>query len=66
MKVGITDSPQCRAYMEADETPTHVLLRYRGVAKQRAAYLGSPASLPEALGDQGGLLNFWSDLGWLE
>ncbi|CAH2243554.1 jg1601 [Pararge aegeria aegeria] len=63
---GITDSPLCRACMEADETPTHVLLRCRGVAEQRAAYLGSPASLPEALGYLGGLLNFWSELGWLE
>ncbi|CAH2229394.1 jg14854 [Pararge aegeria aegeria] len=33
---------------------------------QRAAYLGSPASLPEALDDLGGLLSFWSELGWLE
>ncbi|CAH2233450.1 jg937 [Pararge aegeria aegeria] len=63
---GITDSPLCRACMEADETSTHVLLRCRGVAEQRAAYLGSPASLPEALGDLGGLLSFWSELGWLE
>ncbi|CAH2234154.1 jg9036 [Pararge aegeria aegeria] len=64
--LGITDSPLCRACMEADEPPTHVLLRCRGVAEQHAAYLGSPASLPEALGDLGGLLNFWSELGWLE
>ncbi|CAH2237224.1 jg11195 [Pararge aegeria aegeria] len=63
---GITDSPLCRACMEADVTLTHVLLRCRGVAEQRAAYLGSPASLPEALGDLGGLLSFWSERGWLE
>ncbi|CAH2245066.1 jg15904 [Pararge aegeria aegeria] len=62
----ITDSPLCRACMEADETPTHVLLQCRGVAEHRAAYLGSPALLPEALGDLGGLLSFWSELGWLE
>ncbi|CAH2267066.1 jg8330 [Pararge aegeria aegeria] len=62
----ITDSPLCRACMEADETPVHVLLKCRGVEEQRAAYLGSPASLPEALGDLGGLLSFWSELGWLE
>ncbi|CAH2239744.1 jg12163 [Pararge aegeria aegeria] len=62
----ITDSPLCRACMEADETPTHVLPQYRGVAEQCATYLGSPASLPEALGDLGGLLSFWSELGWLE
>ncbi|CAH2264882.1 jg5708 [Pararge aegeria aegeria] len=55
-----------RACMEADETPTHVLFQYRKVAEQRAACLGSPASLPEALGDLGGLLSFWSELGWLE
>ncbi|CAH2244745.1 jg24427 [Pararge aegeria aegeria] len=53
----ITDSPLCRACMEADETPTHVLLRCRGVAEQRAAYLGSPTSLPEELGDPAA----WSD-----
>ncbi|CAH2238155.1 jg22083 [Pararge aegeria aegeria] len=63
---GITDSPLCRASMEADETLTHVLLRFRGVAEQRAAYLGSPAKLPEALGNLGGLLSFWSELGCLE
>ncbi|CAH2241836.1 jg16227 [Pararge aegeria aegeria] len=58
---------QCRACMEADETPNHVLLQCRGVAEQRAAYLGSPLpSLPEAHGDLGGLLSFWSELGWLE
>ncbi|CAH2232377.1 jg15315 [Pararge aegeria aegeria] len=59
--LGITNSPLCRACMEADETPTRVLLRCRGIAQQRATYLGSPASLPEALGDLGGLLSFWSD-----
>ncbi|CAH2269404.1 jg16430 [Pararge aegeria aegeria] len=46
--------------METDETPTHVLLQCRGVAEQRAGYFASPASLPEALGDLGGLLSFWS------
>ncbi|CAH2256629.1 jg19610 [Pararge aegeria aegeria] len=55
-----------RACMKADETPTHVLLRCRGVAEQRAAYRSSLASLPEAIGDLGGLLSFWSELGWLE
>ncbi|CAH2268918.1 jg2787 [Pararge aegeria aegeria] len=62
---GITDSPLCKACMEADETPIHVMLRCRGIAEQRA-YFGSPASLPEALGDLSGLLSFWSELGWLE
>ncbi|CAH2215519.1 jg4384, partial [Pararge aegeria aegeria] len=47
----ITDSPLCRAYMEADET--------RSIP-------WPPASLPEGLGDLGGLLSFWSELGWLE
>ncbi|CAH2211220.1 jg23166, partial [Pararge aegeria aegeria] len=42
------------------------MLRCRGVAEQRAIYLGSLASLPEALGDLDGLLSFWSELGWLE
>ncbi|CAH2239717.1 jg6786 [Pararge aegeria aegeria] len=46
----ITDSPLCRA-----------TLRCRGVVEQRAA-----SSLPEALGDLGGLISFWSELGWLE
>ncbi|CAH2209205.1 jg15218 [Pararge aegeria aegeria] len=55
-----------KACMEADETPTHVLLQCRGVAEQHAAYLGSPASVPEGLGDLGGLQSFWSELGWLE
>ncbi|CAH2238096.1 jg18479 [Pararge aegeria aegeria] len=56
LKRSITVRPLCRACMEADETPTHVLLRCRGVAEQRAAYLGSPASLPEALCNLGGWL----------
>ncbi|CAH2269070.1 jg27018 [Pararge aegeria aegeria] len=50
-----------------DKTPIYVFLPCHGVAEQqRAAYLGSPTSLPEAIGDLGGLLSFWSDLGWLE
>ncbi|CAH2264864.1 jg5701 [Pararge aegeria aegeria] len=64
--LGITDSLLCSACMEVDETSTHALLRCRGVAEQRAAYLGSPASLPEALGDLSGLLCLWSELGWLK
>ncbi|CAH2242714.1 jg11443 [Pararge aegeria aegeria] len=46
------------AMMFSDGCNWHVMLRCRGVAEQRAAYLGSPASLPETLGD----LGFWSDL----
>ncbi|CAH2268332.1 jg5506 [Pararge aegeria aegeria] len=34
--------------------------------EQRAAHFGSSATLHEALGDLGGLLSFWSELGWLE
>ncbi|CAH2216750.1 jg17702, partial [Pararge aegeria aegeria] len=43
-----------------------VILPCNGVAEQRTAYLGSPASQPQALGHLGGLLSFWSELGWLE
>ncbi|CAH2242955.1 jg27869 [Pararge aegeria aegeria] len=49
--------------MKTNETPKHVMLRCKGVAEQGAAYLGSPALLPEALGDLGGLLSFWCELG---
>ncbi|CAH2229235.1 jg6742 [Pararge aegeria aegeria] len=62
----ITDSPLCRACMETEETPRHVILQCNGVAEQRAAHLGSSALLYEALGDLGGLLSFWNELGWLE
>ncbi|CAH2261345.1 jg7874 [Pararge aegeria aegeria] len=49
-----------------DETPIHLMLQCNGVAEQRAPYLGSSATLHEALGDLGGLLRFWIELGWLE
>ncbi|CAH2217987.1 jg14990 [Pararge aegeria aegeria] len=62
----ITDSPLCRACMKTVETPIHVMLQCNGVSEQRAEYLGSSATLHEALGDLGGLLSFWSELGWLE
>ncbi|CAH2269371.1 jg14076 [Pararge aegeria aegeria] len=65
-QTGITDSPLCRACMETEETPIHVMLQCNGVAEQRAAHLGSSATLHEALGDLGGLLSFWGELGWLE
>ncbi|XP_069356405.1 uncharacterized protein [Maniola hyperantus] len=64
--IGVTDSPLCRACMEVDETPTHVVLECTGVAEQRERHLGSPTSFHEALGNLGGLLGFWSELGWLE
>ncbi|CAH2241278.1 jg3339 [Pararge aegeria aegeria] len=60
------DSHNWRACKETEETPIHVMLQCNGVAEQRAAHLGSSATLHEALGDLGGLLSFWSELGWLE
>ncbi|CAH2255465.1 jg15443 [Pararge aegeria aegeria] len=63
---GVTDSPLRRACMEADETPTHVMLECTGVAERREVYLRSPATLPEVLGNLGGMLSFWKELGWLE
>ncbi|CAH2232568.1 jg10130 [Pararge aegeria aegeria] len=45
----ITDSPLCRACMETDERPIHVMLQYNGVAEQRATHLGSSAILHETL-----------------
>ncbi|CAH2240417.1 jg16782 [Pararge aegeria aegeria] len=35
--------------MEADETPTHVMLECTGVTEQRKIYLGSSATIPEVL-----------------
>ncbi|CAH2268778.1 jg23797 [Pararge aegeria aegeria] len=46
--------------METEETPIHVMLQCNGVTEQRAAHLGSSATLQEALGDLGGLLSFWN------
>ncbi|CAH2269257.1 jg19213 [Pararge aegeria aegeria] len=51
--------------MEADETPTLVMLRCKRVEEQISANFGSSAVLPEALSDLSGLLSFRSDLGWL-
>ncbi|CAH2219494.1 jg48, partial [Pararge aegeria aegeria] len=48
------------------ETPTHVMLECTGVTEQREIYLGSPATIPEVLGNLGGMLGFWNELGWLE
>ncbi|CAH2232814.1 jg16592 [Pararge aegeria aegeria] len=62
----VTDSPLCRACMEADETPTLVMLKCTGVTEQREIYLGSPATIPEVLSNLGGMLGFWNELGWLE
>ncbi|CAH2268387.1 jg15841 [Pararge aegeria aegeria] len=62
----VTDSPLCRACMEKNETPTHVMLECTGVTEQREIYLGSPATIPEILSNLGGMLGFWNELGWLE
>ncbi|CAH2238193.1 jg13027 [Pararge aegeria aegeria] len=64
--IGVTDSPLCRACMEKNETPTHVMLECTGVTEQREIYLGSPATIPEILSNLGGMLGFWNELGWLE
>ncbi|CAH2233951.1 jg21433 [Pararge aegeria aegeria] len=63
--VGVTDSPLCRACMEADETPTHVMLECTGVTEQSEIYLGSLATIPEVLSNSR-MLGFWNELGWLE
>ncbi|CAH2241785.1 jg16347 [Pararge aegeria aegeria] len=52
--------------MEADETPTHVMLECMGVTDQREIYVGSPATIPEVLSNLGGMLGFSNELGWLE
>ncbi|CAH2258241.1 jg19932 [Pararge aegeria aegeria] len=62
----VTDSPLCRACMEKNKTPTHVMLECTGVTEPREIYLGSPATIPEVLSNLGGMLGFWNELGWLE
>ncbi|CAH2240668.1 jg8052 [Pararge aegeria aegeria] len=42
---GVTDNPLCRACMEADETPTHVMLECTGVTELREIHLRSGMSL---------------------
>lgn len=64
--LGVTDSPLCRACMEAEETATHILLECAGVANYRALHLGSPRSLQEVVGNVKGLLGFLKELGWHE
>ncbi|CAH2242925.1 jg14494 [Pararge aegeria aegeria] len=59
---GVTDSPLCRACMEKNETPTHVMLECTGVTEQREIYLGSPATIPEVHSNLGGMLGFWKEL----
>ncbi|CAH2241657.1 jg26957 [Pararge aegeria aegeria] len=57
--IGVTDSPLCRACVETDETPTHVMLECTGVAEQHEA------TFPEVLSNLGGMLGFLNELGWL-
>ena len=64
--LGITDSPLCRACMEAEETVAHVLLECTGVAQIRKETLGTPRSLADALSRLGGLIGFWKEVGWME
>ena len=64
--LGITDSPLCRACMEAEETVAHVLLECTGVTKIREETLGTPRSLADALRRPGSLICFWREVGWLE
>ena len=58
--LGMTDSSLCKARMEENETPIHVMLRCSGVSQQQAAYIGSSATLHESIDDLGDLLSFWS------
>ncbi|RVE41603.1 hypothetical protein evm_013751 [Chilo suppressalis] len=62
--IGISDSPLCRACLEADETSAHVLLECRGVARQRTSLMGSPKTIVEACSNIRGLLSFLEELGW--
>ncbi|CAH2249828.1 jg6094 [Pararge aegeria aegeria] len=41
---GVTDSPLCRACMEKNETPTHVMLECTGVTEQREIWDHQPLS----------------------
>lgn len=64
--IGITDSPICRACLDADETVTHVILECEGVTDQRAKILDNVRSLREACESPRRLLCFWKELGWLD
>ncbi|CAH2238899.1 jg13707 [Pararge aegeria aegeria] len=62
--IGVTDIPLCRACMEADETPTHVMLECAGVTEQREIFRD-----PQPLSRKSsatGMRGFWNELGWLE
>ncbi|CAH2100382.1 unnamed protein product [Euphydryas editha] len=62
--LGVTDSPLCRACMEAEETAAHIVLECTGLANYRAKHLGSPTTLPEVIGDTRGLVKYLEELGW--
>lgn len=64
--LGITDSPLCRACMEAEETVAHVLLECTGVTQIREEILGTPRTLADVLRRPGSLICFWREVGWLE
>lgn len=64
--LGVTDSPLCRACLEAEETAAHVLMECTGVADYRAKHLGQSRDLPGIVGNVKGLLAFLEELGWLE
>ncbi|CAH2228138.1 jg27919 [Pararge aegeria aegeria] len=61
-----SDEDEDEFIMEANQTPTHVMLECTGVTEQREIYLGSPATIPEVLSNLGGMLGLWNELGWLE
>lgn len=64
--LGITDSPMCRACMEAEETTKHILLDCKQVEVYRRKHLGSPNTLRDAVSNTKALINFIEELGWLE
>ncbi|XP_047999780.1 uncharacterized protein LOC125236904 [Leguminivora glycinivorella] len=64
--IGITDSPMCRACMEAEETTKHFLLECKQVEVYRNKYLGTPNTLKEVFSNLKTLLGFVEELGWLE
>ncbi|CAH2269168.1 jg1701 [Pararge aegeria aegeria] len=55
----VTDSPLCRACMEKNETPTHVMLECTGVTEQREISQKSSATWA-ACWDSGTSLDGWS------
>lgn len=64
--IGVTDSPLCRACMEAEETVSHVLLDCVELKEIRAQFLGRPVTVANTLLNLQDLICFWSEVGWLE